>query len=220
MSHAKLICTLLAASTLAFGGVAHAAPMIRLTSGASSLTLSSHSPSARAAEAAAGWTVGAWLVDMTSSRSAPRLDLLSGQFVSNAAGTYLDVELSDTDFSLAGAGALARFFGSIAGTTTGTATWWMYIDDANAQFGRSTLIGSGSTMDLGSFAGAFSDAAGVDGSFSMTLLVRINHGNGANRTDFDFGGFATVAAIPEPGTVLLIGVGLLAIVLMRRRKRD
>ena len=108
MSHAKLICTLLAASTLAFGGVAHAAPMIRLTSGASSLTLSSHSPSARAPEAAAGWTVGAWLVDMTSSRSAPRLDLLSGQFVSNAAGTYLDVELSDTDFSLAGAGALAR----------------------------------------------------------------------------------------------------------------
>lgn len=212
---------LAALSTLAFGAWSHAAPIVRLTTGGSSLILSSQSPEARAADVASGWALGDWNVDMSLSRGAPRLDILSGQFVSNAAGTYLDVELSDTDFTLGGATALAQFFGSIAGTTTGTATWWMYVDDDNAQFSRTTLVGSGSTMDLGSFGGTFTSMANVDGTFSMTLLVRINHGNGDNRTAFDFSGLAaTPQLVPEPGTVLLLAIGLLAIALLRRRRRD
>ena len=55
----------------------------------------------------------------------------------------------------------------------------------------------------------------IDGAFSMTLLVRINHGNGANRTDFSFA--SVVQQVPEPGTLLLIAIGLIAVALARRR---
>lgn len=218
MRQTRLFCTLLTSAALIFAAASQAAPTVRLTSGSSSLTLSNHSADARNAEIANVWSVGDWHVSMTPASSAPRLDILSGQFQSNVAGTYLDVEVSDTDFSLAGLGALASFFGSIGGATSGTATWWMYFDDANAAFSRSTLVGSGSTTELGLFAGNFSTLASVDGTFSMTLLVRINHGNGPNETNLSFAGFAGPQQVPEPATLLLIAVGLLAVALVRRRK--
>jgi hypothetical protein len=218
MRYAKPLCTLLTCAALIFAAASHAAPTVRLTSGGSSLTLSNHSADARNAEITNLWSVGDWHVSMTPASSAPRLDILSGRFQSNAAGTYLDVEVSDTDFSLAGLEALTHFFGSIGGATSGTATWWMYVDDGNAAFNRSTLVGSGSTMELGMFSGTFSSLASVDGTFSMTLLVRINHGNGANDTSFNFAGFAGPQQVPEPATLLLIALGLLAIAFVRRGK--
>jgi hypothetical protein len=218
MRHIKPICTLLACAALVFAGASTAAPTIRLTSGATSLTLSNHSAAARDAEITNVWSVGDWHVSMTPASSAPRLDILSGQFQSNAAGTYLDVEVSDTGFTLAGLGALTHFFGSIGGATSGAATWWMYVDDGNSAFSRSALVGSGSTTELGMFAGTFSNLASVDGTFSMTLLVRINHGNGANETNFNYAGFAGPQQVPEPATLLLIALGLLAVAILRRRK--
>ena len=48
----------------------------------------------------------------------------------------------------------------------------------------------------------------------MTLLVRINHGNSERLTSFDFQGISQL--VPEPGTLMLLGVGLLALAGRRR----
>lgn len=234
MKKSKLFCTLLASAAFVVGILAQASPIIRLSDGNPLNTVEvadgqvGPTPDLNALAGAVTYVgvVGAnWSLNVTTGISASpagSLDLTSVNASNVGAGTFLDIFLTDTDFSLGGLALLGEFLGKIGGTTDGMVTWWMYVDDANNPFAETTLIGTGSNAG-DPFASSFLGTANVDGTFSMTLQVRINHNNRGpemDLTSFDFRGGAIPfrgVPIPEPGTIALLGVGLLGLILLRRR---
>ena len=230
MKKSKLVCTLLAATALSIGAIAEAAPIIRLFDGTTTVEVADQqvlpTPDVNPAVGAVTFigTIGNWVTNVTtgiSSSPTPSIDLNSIN-ASNigVGGTFLDIFLTDTNFVLAGLASLGNFIGTIGGTTDGMVTWWLHIDDGNTPFAQTTQIGTG-TYGGPAFAAAFADVASVDGTFSLTLQVRINHNNLPNSTipdltSFDFRGIAV--PVPEPGTILLLGVGLLGAALVRRHR--
>lgn len=130
----------------------------------------------------------------------------------------LELTLSEQNLNVASGANLLNFFSAIGGTTQGRVSYWMYVDDGNNLFGLSQLI------RMGTFTGtpgnnAFEDDASalrsITDTFSMTLRVVIEHGDGTRTTSFDFNGMT--GRIPEPSTLLLFGIGVLGLAMLRRR---
>lgn len=68
--------------------------------------------------------------------------------------------------------------------------------------------------------GLGSGVAGFLKTFNATSLVEIRLALGGERDwDFDWTAFGTVAAVPEPGTLGLLAVGLLGFGVMRRKRK-
>jgi len=220
MNTRKTISMLLAAAALGASFAASAEPMIRLSDGSTTLDIGNasrasalNSPLNGSYDASYVGTVGTnWMVSLANAPGSFRYTLNAANV--GLGGTFLDVALSDTGFSLADAASTAQFIGSINGLTGGLVTWWMFVDDGNQLFTQTSQIGQG-TNASSSFAAMFDDLRSVDGTFSMTLLVRINHGNAERLTNLAFQGVAQL--VPEPGTALLIACGLLGMGLTRKR---
>jgi hypothetical protein len=180
--------------------------------------------------------LGAWNINITTGLGSvvlggPAMDLSSvnvstiGSLVPPAppvggAGTSLEIKLSENNLNIGAAMQVLNFLGSIGGTADGRISWSMYVDDSNALFGLSQLIG------MGTFTGAndapFSDLLNtmraVSDTFSMTLRVVIEHGDGIANTSFNFSG-AALRGVPEPGTLLVLGAGMLLLAFVRLRQR-
>jgi hypothetical protein len=155
--------------------------------------------------------VGNFWVMFASGVSKPILEDSMDLFsitISGAAGSLM-ISLTDTDFD----SVPSRAGFGIGGTTTGTVEYAAYLDNSNAEFGTGTLLGSGVATPL-----AFSDSQGTavstSGPFSLTAITTITHGGHADITSFDM-----MVQVPEPGTVSLLGGGLLALGLLSRRRR-
>jgi len=225
MKITRLLAVLLAATALTVGSFATAGPVtIRLFDGITTVTVADGDvgppTDSNAVAGAVTWIggVGSWVVNVTTGVGAPlfsdpHLDLNSIN-ISNTSGpgVFLDVWVSQTDFTLGGIAQLAAFFGSIGGTSVGTLAWDMWVDDANGLFSQATQVAGAATVGS-PFAQSGVGHAIVDGTFSMTLHVRVLHGNAPGTTSFDFEGFV----VPEPGTIALLGIGLIGLALLRRR---
>ncbi|WP_136516169.1 PEP-CTERM sorting domain-containing protein [Geomonas edaphica] len=142
------------------------------------------------------------------SQDYPRLELNSVDVTSSSDGK-LHIYLTDTGFT----GAFSSFQAAIGGTTGGTVKYSTYFDTANTAFAMSTLL----TEEL--YSGlAFSDvniasALGLDVPYSLTQALEITH-TGHASTSFD----AELAPVPEPGTFMLLGAGLLGLAVYGRRR--
>ena len=156
---------------------------------------------------------------LIGSAEAPHLDLASVDVSSfGAAEDTLTIKFTDTDFADLASG-ITGLRSEIGGVTDGTVTYATYFDNSNTAFGTATLL-----SDLGAFSGgAFSDTAYASlgslsptpaGPYSLTLVTTVAHTAGTGKiTSYN----ATVA-VPEPGTLLLLGSGMLGFAFMRRRK--
>ena len=212
--------TLLVTLGLALAVGAQAAPMIRLSDGTTTVDLGNPSAGFAALDSAGGdlsygGTFGAnWMLNLSSAPGSLNYSLNASNV--GGGGTYLDISLSDNNLTLGDLQGLAEFVGNIQGQTQGLVTWWMYVDDGDNLFAQTTEIGNG-TNGSNTFNSSFDAIRSVDGTFSMTLLVRINHGNSERLSSVDFSGIAQVFQVPEPATLLLLGAGLFGIALSRRR---
>ncbi len=139
------------------------------------------------------------------------IDLFSGNASSSAGGT-LRISLTETNLSFGQAPGMLPISSLIGGTTQGSIAYSSYADDANAAFGKSVLLFSGSAS-----GGAFSNGSTVltqlSDPFSLTLQVDITH-VGKKTSSFDF-----AAQIPEPTTLALLSVALLAAGAATRRRK-
>ena len=153
-------------------------------------------------------SLGSWIFNFTAGISnSPALtgpailNLVSFNATSRRGGT-LTISLIETGLTQpSGPNMVATT--SVTGSTSGT-----------AQF--SSLFNNNPTGSFGPFTGAFNGTTNttVDttGGFSLTQVATITH-TGAGAT-----GFSMVTNVPEPGTLALFGIGLVALGWAARRK--
>ncbi|HVE51554.1 MAG TPA: PEP-CTERM sorting domain-containing protein, partial [Casimicrobiaceae bacterium] len=169
--------------------------------------------------------IDGYIINVTTGTGGPitpgaTLDLNSVDVSSFGPGGSgaLEIMFTENNLSAATGTNLLNFFSAIGGTTEGRISWWLYVDDGNSLFGLSQLVRMGTfTSTPGDLA--FSEDASalrmITDTFSMTLRVVIEHGDGLRTTSFDFNGMT--GRIPEPNTLLLIALGVLGFALIRRR---
>ena len=129
----------------------------------------------------------------------------------------LDLQiLTDTDFNTSG----KALIDAIGGTTDGSVEVWGFFDDSNTAFGETAdvvnfipLIGpDGDFADSGQIS-----LAGADfGLYSLTKKIMITHGSAGDVTSFN-----NSLRVPEPGTLSLLGIGMVGLIggVARKRKK-
>jgi hypothetical protein len=156
------------------------------------------------------------------SASRPHLDLNSVN-VTNVMGSAADtltIKFTDTDFTTLDP-SISSITTRIGGTSGGAVTFDSYFDNGNAAFATTTQLAS-----LGSFSGAFSQSVHTSlaslspaptNPYSMTLVTTVTNPatsmGGARVSSYD-----AEVTVPEPGTLLLLGSGLLGLGLFGRKR--
>jgi hypothetical protein len=204
---------------------AFATPTLRLTSGAARCTLTDGAAAAvcvgggvgsgdstGAAGAVSGtFSIGVFTVNVSTgitkplagSATNPYMDLNTVN-VSSGAGMLI-IEFSETDFTAIG-NAVMRF----GGTTSGGVAYGTFASPTNAVFSGFLLAGT-PFMGPGPYAGTLAGGAPASAPYSLSQVLIIQHaGAGTSSGNHEL-------LIPEPGILSLLGFGLAALGVIRRR---
>lgn len=201
---------------------AAAVPMLKLSDGTTTITIADGDAldeSDVAGIVSAQGSLGVFMFDLAvgttkpaiGSASDPQMHITQMLLTSSGAGTFT-IEFTETDFSALAPVAFNSFLG---GAGDGTRTFTTYFDAANGEFAKTTPLADLGPVGASVGLSASSSLLGPDTAFSLTAVAVITHTGAGGATSLD----ANINAVPEPGTMLLMGSGLLGLGLWRKLKK-
>ena len=165
---------------------------------------------------------GSWKVNVTTALGAPTIgnpynDVIDLNSINVSGGVgELQIFLTQTDLDR----APAPWMANIGGTTNGTVQFAAGYDAGNTVYDPRVSADPDIlfyTDAMGSGAFSYSNSGGLPtlaGPYSLTMASWINHTGAKQTSSFDF-----EITIPEPATLVLMGIGLLGLALSAKRRK-